>query len=87
MISTDTFNNIQVYENDWAKKLLDTKLWIPALEVINIQGSKQTPNFVIEISRNGKIVYEERFFGIFSSYTNYRNFPFDSQSYDSFSEK
>jgi hypothetical protein len=81
MISTDTLNNIQLYENDKARELLDTKLWIPAFELINIQASKQTPNFALEIYPNGKIVYEERFFGTFSSYMNFRNFPFDSQSF------
>lgn len=81
MISTGTLNEIQVFENDRANELLDTKLWIPAFELINIQGSKEVPNFGLEIYPNGKIVYEERFFGTFSSYMNFRNFPFDSQGF------
>lgn len=34
MISTDTLNNIQLYENDKARELIDTKTWIPAIELI-----------------------------------------------------
>jgi len=81
MKSTDTLSKIRVYENNKVSEILDSKLWIPAFELINIQGSKETPNISLEIYPNGKIVYEERFFGTFSSYMNFRNFPFDSQSF------
>jgi len=82
MISNDTLNNnIQVYENDKAREILDSKIWFPAFELINIQGSKETPNISLEIFPIGKIVYNERFFGTFSSQMNFSNFPFDSQSF------
>jgi len=71
-----------IYENDRAKELIDTKLWVPALEMINIQGSMDRADIVITISPNGKIDYEERFFGIFGSNMNYKSFPFDSQNFN-----
>lgn len=79
--SSDSLLKIGIYENDKARELLDTKLWIPAIELINIQGSKETPNISLEILPDGNMVYEERFFGTFGTYMNFRDFPFDSQSF------
>lgn len=81
IISSESLTEIGIFENDKAREILDTKLWIPAIELINIQGSKEIPNISLEILPDGKIVYEERFFGTFSTYMNFRDFPFDSQSF------
>lgn len=70
-----------IYENERARELLKTDLLVPAFELINVQGSRETPNIRIEIFPDGKIEYEERFFDTFSAYMDYEKFPFDSQSY------
>lgn len=71
-----------IYENEKAKELFDTKIWFPAFELINVQGSVEIPNVGLEIYPNGKIIYEVRFFGTFSNPMNFRNFPFDSQNFN-----
>jgi len=82
--SSDTVSSTAeiIYENDRARELINTKLWIPAMEMINIQGASEKPNISIKISPNGKINYEERFFGIFGTNMNFKSFPFDSQSFN-----
>ncbi|MDN3663808.1 hypothetical protein ACFFU1_17745 [Algibacter miyuki] len=77
----DSIPNIQIYENDSAKALINTSLWVPVFEFINVQGSKDTPNLSIEIHADGTIDLEERFFDTFSSNMNYKKFPFDQQEY------
>ncbi|WP_430933077.1 hypothetical protein [Saccharicrinis sp. 156] len=78
---SDGHNNIRIYENDRANEVLDTGLWMPILEFINIQGEKECPNRRIVIQTDGEIKYKERFFGTFSSNMNFINFPFDSQTF------
>ena len=80
-VDEDSLQGIRVYENDRAKELFNTKMWFPAFELINVQGESQIPNMSIEIHPNGKIIYDERFFGTFSTYMNFRDFPFDSQQF------
>ncbi|MDH7447139.1 hypothetical protein [Aquimarina sp. 2201CG14-23] len=70
-----------IYENARASELMQNELWVPAFELINVQGSEDTPNTRIEIYANGRIEYERRFFGTFSSDMDYIKFPFDSQQY------
>ena len=60
---------------------LKNKMWIPTFELINIQGSGDTPNIRIDVYSNGKINYEKRFFETFSSKMDFIKFPFDTQSY------
>ena len=70
-----------IYENARASELMQNELWIPAFELINVQGSQETPSTRIEIYADGRIEYEQRFFGTFSSDMDYVKFPFDSQRY------
>ena len=46
-----------VFENDKARELINGKLWIPAFELINVQGSREVPTIRIAISADGKIEY------------------------------
>ena len=78
----DSVSGSRIYENDKAMELINTKMWFPAFELINVQGNAEIPNIGLEIYPNGKIIYEVRFFGIFSNYMDFRNFPFDSQKFN-----
>ncbi|WP_299211579.1 hypothetical protein [uncultured Aquimarina sp.] len=77
----DSMTQSIIYENARARELMQNELWVPAFELINVQGSEETPNISIEIYDNGRIEYEQRFFGTFSSDMDYVKFPFDSQQY------
>lgn len=70
-----------VYENDQMSGLINSKLWFPAFEIINIQGNMDIPNKSVEISSDGKVNYYERFFGTFDTSMDFRKFPFDDQRF------
>ncbi|WP_430410770.1 hypothetical protein [Kordia sp.] len=77
----DSTANTVVFENDKARKLMNSELWVPAFELINVQGSRERSNISIEIYSDGTIEYEERFFATCSTNMDFTKFPFDSQSY------
>ena len=77
----DSLAESMIYENERAKELMKNDFWIPAFELINVQGSKEDPNIRIEIHRDHKIEYVERFFDTFSTDMDYQKFPFDSQTF------
>lgn len=77
----DSIARPRLFENDQARELIHTKIWFPAFEIMNVQGENETPNISLEIYSDGKVIYYERFFGAFSTYMNFRDFPFDSQSF------
>jgi hypothetical protein len=77
----DTTATSIIFENDKARELINSDLWIPAFELINVQGSRETPNIRIEIFTNGTIEYEERFFATCSTNMDFTKFPFDTQVY------
>jgi len=77
----DSTANVIIFENDKARELINGDLWIPAFELINVQGSRETPNIRIEIYADGTIEYEERFFATCSTNMDFKKFPFDSQTY------
>lgn len=77
----DSLTNSIIFENDKAREIINSKLWIPAFELINVQGSTERPNIRIEIYSDGTIEYEERFFATCSSNMDFKKFPFDSQTY------
>jgi hypothetical protein len=77
----DSISGPRLYENDRVKELIHTKIWFPAFELMNVQGDNETPNISLEIYPDGKVIYYERFFGTFSTYMNFRDFPFDSQNF------
>jgi len=80
-LPSDTFAVAKVYENSRAQQLIDSSIWFPACELINIQGEQDTPNMQITVHPDGKVVYTERFFGTFHAQMNYRRFPFDTQTF------
>ncbi|MFV0590471.1 MAG: hypothetical protein ACK5M7_03730 [Draconibacterium sp.] len=75
----EPLKNTVIFENDLAAGLMNSKLWVPAFELMNIQGSIETPNMSLELHPNGKVVYDKRFFGTFGTTMNFRSFPFDNQ--------
>jgi len=78
----EPLNSTLIFENDLATDLINTKLWVPAFELMNIQGSIETPNMSLELHPNGKVVYDKRFFATFSTEMNFRSFPFDNQVFN-----
>lgn len=55
------------------------KVWIPALEIINILGPKDVSNKRLIIYKDGRVFYNERFNATLQSQMNFRKFPFDTQ--------
>lgn len=79
--STDSLPSLLIFENDKADDLMKTDIWVPAFEFNNIQGSQDTQNKQITIYPDGKVMFEERFFGIFHTEMDFKRFPFDSKSF------
>lgn len=77
----DSLANSIIYENATSREYIKKNVWIPSFELINVQGSGETPNTRIEVYSDGTIELEERFFDTFSSDMDYTKFPFDSQKY------
>jgi len=75
----DSLTKVLIYENERALELIKSEIWIPAFELINIQGGQETQNLQIRINADGKIVYNLRFFGVFHTEMNFKRFPFDSK--------
>jgi len=71
----------RLYENDRAREFINTKIWFPTIEIMNVQGEIQKPGISIQVHPDGTIIYDERFFGTFSTYMNFKEFPFDKQSF------
>jgi len=79
--TNDSLANSIIYENVTSRDYIKHNVWIPAFELINVQGSGETPNTRIEVYSDGTIELEERFFDTVSSDMDYTKFPFDSQNY------
>lgn len=79
--STDTLPPLLIFENEKADELMKTDIWVPAFEFNNIQGSQDIQNKQITIYPDGKVMFEERFFGIFHTEMNFKRFPFDSKTF------
>ena len=77
----DSISGPRLYENDRAREFINTKIWFPTIEIMNVQGEIDKPGISIEIFPDGTIIYDERFFGTFRTYMNFRDFPFDEQSF------
>lgn len=71
-----------IYENDRARDMIKEKIWVPAFELMNVQGSRDIANLSIELHPSGKVVYDERFVATFSTEMNFRAFPFDKQIFN-----
>jgi len=61
----DTVGQLRIYENDRARELMKNDIWVPAFELINIQGMQETQNIQIIVHPNGKVVFNERFLEYF----------------------
>lgn len=77
----DSASFLRLYENDRAREFINTEIWFPTIEIMNVEGEIQKPSISIEVHPDGTIIYDERFFGTFSTYMNFRNFPFDEQNF------
>lgn len=77
----DTDAKSAIFENEKARELINGNLWVPTFELINVHGSRETPNIRVEIYSNGMIEYEERFFATCSTNMDFTKFPFDTQTY------
>ncbi|MCE4564725.1 hypothetical protein INQ51_10420 [Maribellus sp. CM-23] len=71
-----------IFENDVAVEVMNSTIWVPAFELMNIQGSIEIPNRSVELHPSGKVIYDIRFFGAFSTEMNFRSFPFDTQVFE-----
>lgn len=71
-----------IYEGNQATELMSDGLWFPSFEMKNVQGQRDVNNQRIEIRPNGRIIYTERFYGIFNSNMNFKRFPFDTQHFN-----
>ena len=70
-----------IYENESAREIMASKLFIPSFELINVHGGEEVPDIRIQVYSDGLIELEKRFFGTFSANMDYKKFPFDTQSY------
>nr|WP_321981604.1 hypothetical protein [uncultured Cohaesibacter sp.] len=69
-----------VYENGAIDALISNGLRIPAIEFINVVGSRTIANRQVSLSEDGGVLYNERFQATFSTPMDFRKFPFDSQT-------
>ncbi|MDW6004650.1 ligand-gated ion channel [Vibrio mangrovi] len=72
----------RVYENHQAEQLMNAGMWVPAFEFINIIGKRQTANMRLVITADGRVTYNERFQGLFTTEMDFRQFPFDHQIFE-----
>lgn len=70
-----------IAENQKVDEIIGQNIWFPSFELINTQGSRNIHNRSLIIKADGRVVYTERFNGVFSADFNYRTFPFDKQEY------
>lgn len=59
-----------------------TEVWHPRLQLFNQQKVWKTFPDVVEVSRNGDVVYRQRVWGSFSQPLELRDFPFDRQLFE-----
>ncbi|WP_281541558.1 hypothetical protein [Maribacter aestuarii] len=75
----DSLSTHVIFENERAKEFLKSVSWIPAFDLINVQGNRDIPNIQIKIDSTGEIVYKESFSDTFSTNMDFNKFPFDSK--------
>jgi hypothetical protein len=56
-------------------------LWLPNLEFINVIGNRTVPNRRVKVKNNGKVTYNERFDAVFTTHMDFKQFPFDRQTF------
>lgn len=71
-----------VYLGDSVTELLLRVIWWPDLELINTVGGRDQTKYLLEVSSDGEIRYNERFQAELSSNMDFRKFPFDEQTFD-----
>ncbi len=58
-------------------KLAD--IWHPSVQIFNQRGVQEYLQHHVEVDKQGKVIYLQRYYGIFSSPLDLRRFPFDEQ--------
>ena len=71
----------RTYENDAALDEMGPAIWWPSIEFINVVGERDVPSRRLVVNSDGRIVYNERFYGTFTSEMDFRRFPFDTQDF------
>lgn len=79
-------SNLRTYMNRNVDKVIESMIWFPYHEFINILSLENVPNKSISISPEGRVIYTERFKGKFYSEMNFERFPFDSQNFNIYIE-
>lgn len=72
---------IILLENDSLADEVRESIWLPALQFINTVEVPEIPNRALIIRKDGFVVYVERFTGSFTSYMDFRKYPFDTQEF------
>lgn len=79
---SETDEKSNIYENQRADEFItSTAIHVPAFELINVVGERNTANKQIIIGQNGMTIYNERFNAVFESPMDFRRFPFDNQCF------
>ena len=78
----DSLTHKLVYENQRARDIANSTFWVPAFELINIQGMQQTQNIQLIVYPDGRVMFNERFFGVFHTEMDFKRFPFDSKTFE-----
>ena len=73
--------SLRTYENDAALDEMGPAIWWPSIEFINVVGERDVPSRRLVVNSDGRIVYNERFYGTFTSEMDFRRFPFDTQDF------
>ena len=71
----------RTYEDGNVVAVAGTQVWWPTLEFVNVTGEREVPHRRLIVGANGEIRYEERFHATFWSQMDFREYPFDSQSF------
>ncbi|MGK7892135.1 MAG: hypothetical protein AB4372_00380 [Xenococcus sp. (in: cyanobacteria)] len=72
---------IILLENDSLADEVRENIWLPTLQFINTVEAPEIPNRALIIRKDGFVVYVERFTGSFTSYMDFRKYPFDTQEF------
>ena len=77
----DTGGDQLRFDDKQARKVMGATVWHPNFELVNIVGEKLVTDRDLTLSRDGRVRYNERFNGAFSSDMDFRNYPFDRQDF------
>ncbi|AWB66581.1 gamma-aminobutyric-acid receptor subunit beta [Saccharobesus litoralis] len=70
-----------VFENIQVQQARQFGLWLPVIEFINVLGRREIANQRVTISSDNWVEYNERFTTTFTTDMDFRQFPFDQQTF------